>query len=188
MDQPPSTPALIVGVDIAAATVVAVGAPTPTATSPAQAFANGAPGWAAWQAWVAQQGGQPATTLLVMEATGASWQGLATALAAAGWTVSVASPTSVHHYARARLRRAKTDAVDAAVLAAYGRDLHPAPWTPTPADVQTLQLLIRQRDDLIAMQTETRNRQHALSKLPAVPDAARAPLAALLAVLQEQLA
>lgn len=188
MDQPSVHPALIVGVDIAAETAVAVCLRPQQPAAPAQTVSNTAAGWQALQGWIHEQGGRPATTLLVMEATGAYWQGLATALVAAGWTVSVASPTSVHHYARARLRRAKTDTVDAGVLAAYGRDLHPAPWAPAPVEVQALQLLIRQRDDLIAMQTETRNRQHALSKLPAVPDAARAPLVALLAVLREQLA
>lgn len=187
MDQPATQPIVIVGVDIAAATVVAVchGAAVPA--TPAQTFGNTATGWQALHRWIQEQQGQPTTTLVVLEATGAYWQGLATALVTAGWTVSVVSPASVHHYARARLRRAKTDAVDASVLAAYGRDLQPAPWTPAPVEVQTLQLLIRQRDDLIAMQTETRNRQHALNQLPQVPDAVRAPLAALVAVLQEQL-
>lgn len=188
MTQPVVPPTLIVGLDIAAATVVAVATPESQAAMPAQTFANDAPGWRALQAWVATQGGQPATTLLVMEATGAYWQGLATALVAAGWLVSVASPTSVHHYARARLRRAKTDAVDASVLAAYGWDLHPAIWTPAPVEVQTLQLLIRQRDDLLALQTETRNRHHALTRLPSVPDTVVAPLIAVLAVVQDQLA
>ena len=188
MAPAPTAPTMMIGLDIAAATVVAVATPGQQAPTPAQSFANDALGWTALQAWVRAQDGQPATTRLVMEATGAYWQGLATALVAAGWTVSVAAPTSVHHYAQARLRRAKTDAVDAAVLAAYGWDLPPAPWTPAPADVQTLQLLIRQRDHLLAMQTETRNRQHALNQLPQVPAAVRAPLTALLAMLQEQIA
>jgi transposase len=137
---------------------------------------------------LAGHGDAPASTRIALEATGAYWQGPATALAAAGWTVSVASPGSVRHYAQARLRRAKTDAVDAAVLAEYARDLQPPPWQPAPADVQALQLLIRQRDDLVAMQTETRNRQHALARLPAAAAAARAPLEALRAVLREQIA
>lgn len=168
MEQPIPLPQIMVGIDIAAATVAVVLHPTGQGPHPAQSFGNAPVGWAALAAWLRQQEAVAATTLLVMEATGAYWQGLATALVERGWTVSVVSPSSVHHYARARLRRAKTDAVDAATLAAYGRDLHPAPWMPAPADVQTLQLLIRQRDDLIAMQTETRNRQHALSKLPTV--------------------
>jgi transposase len=52
-----------------------------------------------------------------MEATGAYWHGLATALTSAGWPVCVVSPASARAYAKAIGRRAKTDAVDAAVLA-----------------------------------------------------------------------
>jgi transposase len=177
-------PTTYVGVDVAARTLaVALGE-----GGAARSFANTADGWRQLGTALAEQGAQPGATLLVMEATGAYWQGAATALVAAGWAVAVVSPGSARHYAQARLRRAKTDAVDAATLAAYGRDLRPAPWHPAPADVQALQLLVRQRDDLVALQTETRNRQHALAQLPAVPAAARAPLDAVLAVLREQIA
>jgi transposase len=123
-----------------------------------------------------------------MEATGSYWVGLASALVAAGWTVSVVSPASARDYARATLRRAKTDAVDAAMLAAYGRDLQPAAWTPPPPEVRELQLLARQRDDLVQLQTATRNRQHALAQLPGVPAEALASAEAVLAVLAEQIA
>jgi transposase len=185
-EQPP--PTTYVGVDIAAETLAVVRHAAGQPAAPAQAFANTAVGWQQLQAALTAAGARPATTLVVMEATGGYWQELATALTGAGWVVSVASPASVRHYAQARLRRAKTDAVDAATLAAYGRDLRPAPWAPAPAEVQALQLLVRQRDDLVALQTETRNRQHALSTLPAVPEAARAALAAVLATLREQIA
>jgi transposase len=53
--------------------------------------------------------------------------------------------------------------------------------------VQALQLLLRQRDDLVALQTQTRNRRHALAQLPDVPAEAPAPVAALLAVLAAQI-
>lgn len=188
--MPSDRPAFLtyVGVDIAAETLAVVFSPARQGAAPVQTFANTALGWQHLQTALAAQAIQPPTTRIIMEATGAYWQGLATALTAATWTVSVVSPSSVRHYAQARLRRAKTDAVDAATLAAYGRDLQPAPWTPAPAEVQTLQLLIRQRDDLIALQTETRNRQHALCKLPAVPEMVSAALAAVLTVLAEQIA
>jgi len=51
-----------------------------------------------------------------------------------------------------------------------------------------LQLLLRQCDDLAALQTETRNHKSVLSKLPAVPEHLRAPLAAVRTVLAEQIA
>lgn len=180
-------PTLYVGVDIAAATLAVVSSPAPGAAPPAQTFANTAAGWRDLQASLTEQGAVPAATHLIMEATGAYWQGLATALTAAGWTVSVVNPASARDYAKAIGRRAKTDAVDAAVLASYGRALRPASWHPAADDVQALQLLIRQRDDLVALQTETRNRRHALSRLPAIPDEVRGPLVAVLAVLAEQI-
>jgi transposase len=185
-DRP--APTAYVGVDIAAATLAVVVSAAPGAAPPARTFANTPAGWQALHVALLADGAAPATTLLVMEATGSYWVGVATALTAAGWAVSVVSPASARHYAQARLRRAKTDAVDAAALAGYGRDLTPAIWAPAPADVQALQLLIRQRDDLVALRTETRNRQHALGALPAAPAAVRAPLDAVLAVLAEQIA
>jgi transposase len=159
----------------------------PAGAQPASLVDNTAAGWRQLDRALRTQGLAPAATLIVLEATGAYWQGVTTALHPAGWAVSVVSPASARHYAQARLRRAKTDAVDAAVLAQYGWDLPPAPWAPPPAEVQALQLLIRARDDLVAARTEMRNRQHALAQLPAVPAEALEPLAAVLAVLAEQI-
>ena len=186
MEQP--LPSHHVGIDIAAQTLAVAIARGDAPPAGAGTVPNSAEGWQALDALLRRQGAAPAATLLVLEATGAYWQGAATALAAAGWSLSVIPPASARHYAQARLKRAKTDAVDAAVLAAYGRDLRPAAWTPPPAELQALQLLLRQRDDLVAMQTQTTNRQHALAQLPAVPAAAQQPLVALLALLREQIA
>lgn len=102
--------------------------------------------------------------------------------------MAVVSPASARHYARARLRRAKTDAVDALILAQYGRDLGPARWTPPPAEVQLLQLLLRQRDDLVAMRTQTTNRLHALAQWPDLPADLADPLRAVLATVEAQIA
>jgi transposase len=174
-----------VGIDIAAQTLaVCVVAPAAPA---ARTVANSAAGWAQVEQTVRGQGGEPATALLVMEATGAYWQGVATHLHSAGWAVAVISPGSARAFARARMRRAKTDAVDAALLADFGQAMQPAVWSPPPADVRALQLLLRQRDDLVRVRVETRNRQHALAQLPAVPAAVHEPWAAVLRVLEEQL-
>lgn len=188
MEPSTALPRAFVGIDVAARTLAVVIAQPPQPPAAAQTVANTSGGWRELAQYLAQQGLVPAHSLVVLEATGAYWQGVATSLVAWGWSVSVVAPGSARHYAQARLRRAKTDAVDAAALAAYGHDLRPACWVPAPAEVQALQLLIRQRDDLIAMQTETRNRQHALSQLPLVPAAVRTPLAALLTLLCEQIA
>ena len=185
---PAAALAHVVGIDVAAASLAVVMLPAAGTPTPARTFANDAAGWRELQRHLRAQGCQPAATLLVMEATGSYWVGAASALVAAGWAVSVVSPASARAYARATLRRAKTDAVDAGMLAAYGRDLRPAAWTPPPPEVRELQLLVRQRDDLVALQTQTRNRQHALARLPAVPAEVLTPAEAVLAVLAEQIA
>ena len=122
-----------VGIDVAAATLAVVLLAPGQAPTPAVTVANAAAGWRELHAWLRAAGCRPAATRLVMEATGSYWVGAATALTAAGWAVSVVSPASARDYAKARLVRAKTDAVDAAGLAAYGRDLRPAAWTPAAA-------------------------------------------------------
>jgi len=178
--------ATYVGVDIAAQTLavcmVTAAAPAP----PARTLPNTRAGWEQLIAAMTGVGAAPPPTVVVMEATGAYWQGMATALHTAGWAVSVISPGSARAFAHARLRRAKTDAVDAALLADYGRAMQPAQWSPPPAAVSALQLLLRQRDDLQQMRVETRNRQHALARLPTVPAAVHGSWAALLSVIETQ--
>jgi transposase len=188
MDAPAAALAHFVGIDGAATSLAVVVLPATGTPGPAQTVANAAAGWRDLQRHLRAQGCRPAATRLVLEATGSYWVGVATALTAAGWAVSVVSPASARAYAKATLRRAKTDAVDAAMLAAYGRDLRPAPWGPPPPEVRELQLRVRQRDDLVALQTQTRNRQHALAQLPRVPDEVTGPAEAVLAVLAEQIA
>jgi transposase len=188
VEMPAEASVTYIGIDVAAVSLAIVRQPPAGGPEPAVALPNTAAGWAQLRQQLRQWAAVPAHTALVMEATGSYWIGVATALHAAGWAVSVVSPASARYYAQARLRRAKTDAVDAAVLAQYGRDLHPACWTPPPAEVQQLQLLLRQRDDLVGMQTQTRNRLHALAQWPDLPDELLAPLRAVLLVLVEQVA
>ena len=160
----------------------------PDRRPPAREEANTAAGWQALRSHLAAVGATPAGTCVVLEATGTYWVGRATDVTDAGWTVSVVPPASVRSYAPARLRRAKTDAVDAYVLARYGHDLQPARWTPPPAELRALQLLLRQREDLVALRTQTTNRPPALAQLPTVPAEVQPPLVALRAVLDEQVA
>ena len=60
---------------------------------------------------------------------------LATRLVHEGFVVSVINPAQAHHFAKALLKRAKTDAIDAPTLAQLATVLHPEPWTlPPPID------------------------------------------------------
>src|SRR5215212_9629764 len=123
---------LYVGIDVAAETFVAAWlAPGGKATAPFTGEQTPA-GFAALQRRLQSTASPPAATLVVLEATGTYWVGLAVALHEAGYRVAVVNPRQAHHFAKAQLRRAKTDALDARDLAQLAVALRPAPWTPPP--------------------------------------------------------
>jgi transposase len=97
-------------------------------------------------------------TLVVLEATGKLELPAASALNTAGIPVAIVNPRQVRDFARATGQLAKTDALDAKVLATYGRDLHPEP-RPVP-DGQSLELqgILSRRRQLIQMITAEKNR------------------------------
>jgi transposase len=78
-----------------------------------------------------------------MEATGSYWQALATALCDAGLTVSVVNPKRIKAFAESELLRAKTDAVDAALIARFALTQHLDAWQPPPLEIRELQGLSR---------------------------------------------
>lgn len=86
---------------------------------------------------------------LICEATGGYEREVVVALHAAGVPVSVLNPARVRHFARATGQRAKTDRLDAAVLAAYGQQLQPKPTAPRTKHEQQLTELVRRRAQLL---------------------------------------
>ena len=68
--------------------------------------------------------------LVVVEPTGGYELEIVRALQSAGVQVAVANPRWVRHFARASGRLAKTDCIDALVIAQFGRAMRPA-QTPT---------------------------------------------------------
>jgi len=96
--------------------------------------------------------------LIVMEATGGFEVHLASALATASLPVVVANPRQIRDFAKATGRLAKTDALDAGVLAQFGEVVQP---TVRPlADVETRELdgLVTRRRQLSEMITAEKNR------------------------------
>jgi transposase len=108
----------------------------------------------------------PEQILVVLEATGNYWMALALHLHQAGLVVSVINPSQGRHFARMQLRRTKTDASDAQLLAQFARMIQPVPWTPPPAICQQLHQRLAQREDFLHMRTQERNRLHALRHNP----------------------
>ncbi len=179
---------LFVGVDIAAATAtVAWQAPGAPVNRPVTIEQTPA-GFAALQQRLLATGRAPAEILVVMEATGSYWLALARALAEQGFAVSVINALQAHHFAKALLRRAKTDAIDAQTLAQLAALLQPAPWTPPPAVYEELRQRLAQRDALLALRQQVRNQRHALLQGPTVIASVQARMEALIATLTTQIA
>lgn len=102
-------------------------------------------------------------TLIVLEASGGYEQEVLTTLSLGGLLVSLANPKRVRDFAKARGRLAKTDAIDADVLADYAQTFRP-PVRPLPdAEAQKLQALLTRRTQLIQMRTMEKNRLAALT-------------------------
>jgi len=97
--------------------------------------------------------------LVVVEATGGYERPVAAELATAEVPVAVVNPRQVRAFAKAIGRLAKTDALDAAVLAQYGEAVRPEPRPLPDAATQQLKDLVARRADLVAMQTAEKQRR-----------------------------
>jgi transposase len=96
--------------------------------------------------------------LVVLEATGKLEVAAVAALAAAGLPVAVINPRQARDFAKAMGRLAKTDAIDAAVLAEFARRIRPE-VRPLPDEAaRELDALLGRRRQLIGMRTMEQNR------------------------------
>ncbi len=97
-------------------------------------------------------------TIVVLEATGGYEADVAAALALAALPVAVVNPRQVRDFARATGRLAKTDALDARVLAHFAEAVQPEPRPLPDAAHQALNALVTRRRQLVEMLTAERNR------------------------------
>lgn len=100
---------------------------------------------------------------LVCEATGGYEREVVAALQQADLPVSVLNPARVRHFARATGQRAKTDPIDAALLAEYGRTLQPKPTAPRTEQEQQLAELVRRRVQLLELLVAQRQQAERLT-------------------------
>jgi transposase len=178
---------LFAGIDVSAATVTVSWMRPDGRPSRAQTIEQTAEGYAELQALLLATGVAPQSTLVVLEATGSYWITLATVLAEAQFVVSVINPAQAHDFAKALLKRAKTDALDAQMLAELGARLRPEPWTPPPAVYAELQQRLMQREALVQIRTQVRNQRHALLRQPNVIADVQRRMDELLETLDEQI-
>lgn len=114
--------------------------------------------------WVEELQASYAIEKIILEYTGGYERLVASLLVEAGLPVHVAHPTSVYHFAKAKKLFAKTDKIDAKLLASYGeQDEIKATGILSVAE-QTLKALSRRRQQLIA--TLAREKQRLEDYLP----------------------
>ena len=91
---------------------------------------------------------------IVMEATGGLEIRIATELASKGLPVAVINPRQARDFAKATGQLAKTDQVDAAVLAAFAKALRPQARPLKDADTRALNDMVGRRRQLIDMRVQ----------------------------------
>jgi transposase len=110
--------------------------------------------------------------LVVLEASGGYETAAASALAGALLRIAVVNPRQVRDFAKATGKLAKTDRIDARVLAAFGIAIDPQVTQLPDEDTRALQGLLARRSQLVAMRTQELNRlsQSAPAVRPQIKD------------------
>jgi transposase len=96
--------------------------------------------------------------LVVLEATGGFERPVAAALAASGLAVAVVNPRQARDFARATGRLAKTDSLDAEILARFAEAVRPAPRALPEAETQQFAAILARRRQIVTMLTAEKNR------------------------------
>jgi transposase len=100
-----------------------------------------------------------APSLVAIEATGGFETTTAAALAAAGLPVAVINPAQIRHYAQALGKRAKSDPIDAFVIARFGADVKPEVRALPDEMTQFLADLVARRRQIVEMLQAERQRE-----------------------------
>ena len=107
---------------------------------------------------LAQRLGKFPVERIVLEASGGWEVSVAAALAANGLPVVVVNPRQVRAFARATGILAKSDAIDAGILARFGQVLRPEVRALKDEETQALEALLKRRRQLVGMVTAEKNR------------------------------
>ena len=140
----------VVGVDVSKATLDCAAVPRKSALQ----VANDAAGIAQLIRWLHEL--KP--DLVVFEASGGYETAAATALMGELLPVAVVNPRQVRDFAKAKGILAKTDRIDAEVIAAFGLVIGPPVSVLPDEDTRALQALLARRSQLVGMRTQELNR------------------------------
>jgi transposase len=120
-------------------------------------------------------------TLITCEYTGGLEQPLLIACTEAGLPIAVINPKQARDFARAMGKHAKTDAIDAAMLAEFAARMRPSITVPSSEHIRALEAIIARRRQLLEMKTMERNRLGSTREVNA-----RASIEAVIAFLEQQ--
>jgi transposase len=99
---------------------------------------------------------------IVIEATGRLEQPFVRAALAAGLPVVVVSPLKIRRFADAIGQLAKTDQIDARLIARFAAAVKPLPRPASDANAQTIKDLVVRRRQLVALRTMEKNRRQVM--------------------------
>jgi transposase len=150
-------------------------------TGRSRAFANSEAGFGQLGEWLAKLGAGQVHACL--ESTGTYGLALAEYLHREGYVVSVVNPACIKAFAESALSRAKTDRVDAKLIARFCQAMHPQLWQPLAPPVSQLQGLVRRVEALQQMVGQERNRLEA----PGISEGVRASLERMVELLEREL-
>ena len=155
-------------------------------TLPLESFPNTPEGHRALARYLARRGRQ---VRVCLESTGVYGLDLSLRLQKQrGVEVMVANPRAVRHFARALMKRSKTDPLDAVVLLEFAVRMPFQPWQPPSPIALHLGALARRIEAITDLCTAERNRLHAAGAAQALPAAIRQDLRRSIAFHQRALA
>jgi len=127
--------------------------------------------------------------LVVLEATGGFEITVAAALAAAGLPLAVVNPAQIRAFARAIGRLAKTDRLDAELIARFAEQVRPEPRPVLDQQAQVLAELVARRRQIVEMigMESNRRRQARSAKVVRGIERTLAALQAALAELDQEI-
>jgi transposase len=110
----------------------------------------------ALQSWIATL--PSGIELALIEATGGLHNQVAALLAEAGIPVCIINPKAIHHFSKAMQYKAKTDALDAELIATFAQLIQPEPRALPSREQARLKELMTRRRQLVGIQTAEKNR------------------------------
>jgi transposase len=143
-----TTPGIYIGIDVAKAELVVA-----TTTTVICRVANDRSG----HSQLVDRLAEMTVEAVVLESTGCYGQAVVAALGEAGLAVAVVQPGRVRNFARSLGVRAKTDPIDARVIARFGEATKPRLFTPPPHEAIQLRALVDRRDQIVELRKQEEN-------------------------------